>query len=403
MKSATSSTSRKRISTEDALALWREYKTTQDLQVRNRLVMTFAPLVKYIVFKKVRELPARCEVEDFISCGLEALIASIDRYDPEKGATLEQFAWTRIHGAVLDELRRQDWAPRSLRRWERDIARVREQFTGIHGRRPTREELADSLSVTVEELRRREDDISVSDITSLNTLVVSDDETTVERIDTLAGTEIDADPERAALTTEAKAKFRVAFDTAPAPRARGRRPALRQEPHAARDRRHPRRLREPRLPDPLAAQAHAEGPAVRGRAPLLGRRLDSSLSSSREGVRSAAGMDLRIGHLNFTPPPVSSPERVSTTAGTSRFESPRVELPAAVVTELPPTPPPEAVAMVDRASQRAEELWRDQRELHFEMDKDSGRVIVQVRDLEGRVIRTIPPSEALDVLSGKAL
>ena len=105
------------------------------MQVRNRLVMTFAPLVKYIVFKKVRELPARCEVEDFISCGLEALIASIDRYDPEKGATLEQFAWTRIHGAVLDELRRQDWAPRSLRRWERDIARARDQFTALHGRR----------------------------------------------------------------------------------------------------------------------------------------------------------------------------------------------------------------------------------------------------------------------------
>jgi RNA polymerase sigma factor FliA len=115
MKPSTS-TSRRRVSAEDALALWREYKATGDLQVRNRLVMTYAPLVKYIVFKKVRELPARCEVEDFISCGLEALIASIDRYDPEKGATLEQFAWTRIHGAVLDELRRQDWAPRSLRR-----------------------------------------------------------------------------------------------------------------------------------------------------------------------------------------------------------------------------------------------------------------------------------------------
>ena len=123
------------MSAEDALALWREYKATGDLQVRNRLVMTFAPLVKYIVFKKVRELPARCEVEDFISCGLEALIASIDRYDPEKGATLEQFAWTRIHGAVLDELRRQDWAPRSLRRWERDIAKAREQFTA-HPRPP---------------------------------------------------------------------------------------------------------------------------------------------------------------------------------------------------------------------------------------------------------------------------
>ena len=215
MKSQSSSTSRERISSEDALALWREYKATNDVQVRNRLVMTYAPLVKYIVFKKVRELPARCEVEDFISCGLEALIASIDRYDPAKGATLDQFAWTRIHGAVLDELRRQDWAPRSLRRWERDISRAREQFTRIHGRRATREELADSLSITVEDLRRREDDIAVSNVTSLNTLVVSDDETTFERIDTLAGTEVDGDPEHSAMTTAAKHRFRRAFETLP--------------------------------------------------------------------------------------------------------------------------------------------------------------------------------------------
>src|ERR671933_2795528 len=213
MKSATSN--RKRISPQESLALWREYKRTGDMQARNRLVMTYAPLVKYIVVKKGRELPARCDVEDFIACGLEALMASIDRYDPARGATLEQFAWTRIHGAVLDELRRQDWAPRSLRRWERDIARVREQFTGIHGRRPSRQELADSLAISVDELRRRDDDIVVSDVTSLNTLVVSDDESTVDRIDTLAGGEVDADPEHAALATEAKDKFRRAFETLP--------------------------------------------------------------------------------------------------------------------------------------------------------------------------------------------
>jgi len=210
-----SSTGRKRISSDDALALWQEYKSTGDLRVRNRLVMTYAPLVKYIVFKKVRELPARCEVEDFISCGLEALIASIDRYDPEKGATLEQFAWTRIHGAVLDELRRQDWAPRSLRRWERDIARARDQFNVLHGRRPNREELAEALAITVEELRRREDDISVSDVTSLNTLVTSDDETTVERMDTLADGDERMNPEEAAAMTEAKDKFRRAFEVLP--------------------------------------------------------------------------------------------------------------------------------------------------------------------------------------------
>ncbi len=207
--------SRRRISSEESLNLWREYKRTGDVQLRNRLVMTYAPLVKYIVFKKVRELPARCEVEDFISCGLEALIASIDRYDPEKGATLEQFAWTRIHGAVLDELRRQDWAPRSLRRWERDIAKAREQFSGVHGRRPTREELADALAISVDELRRRQDDIAVSDVTSLNTLVISDDETTVERLDTLASGDARLDPEQAASMQEGKEKFRRAFDCLP--------------------------------------------------------------------------------------------------------------------------------------------------------------------------------------------
>src|SRR6201990_859385 len=206
---------RKRISHEETLALWKKYRAPNDVQLRNRIVLTFAPLVKYIVYNKIRELPARCEVDDFISCGLEALIASIDRYDPEKGATLEQYAWTRIHGAVLDELRRQDWAPRSLRRWERDIAKARDQFTTLHGRRPSRSELADTLSISVEELRKREDDIAVSDVTSLNTLVISDDETTVERIDTLADGDARLDPENAAATTEAKTKFRRAFDALP--------------------------------------------------------------------------------------------------------------------------------------------------------------------------------------------
>src|SRR5919106_84800 len=154
MKTAAATTG-KRITSEDALALWRTYKATGDAQARTRLVMTYAPLVKYIVFKKVRELPARCEVEDFISCGLEALIASIDRYDPGKGATLEQFAWTRIHGAVLDELRRQDW-------------------------------------------------IAVAEVPALNPLVISDEETPGVRMDTLPPTVSRLDPEHAASAQAAK-------------------------------------------------------------------------------------------------------------------------------------------------------------------------------------------------------
>ncbi len=206
---------RRRVSAEDALTLWTQYRAAGDARLRDRLVMTYAPLVKYIVYKKVRELPARCDVEDFISCGLEALITSLDRYDPDKGATLEQFLWTRVHGAVLDELRRLDWAPRSLRRWERDIARVAEQFSTVHGRRPSEPELAEALATSEQELRDRRQAIANSEVTSLNTLVFSDDETTVERMDTLASDDSSVDPEHAAASEEAKAKFRRAFQTLP--------------------------------------------------------------------------------------------------------------------------------------------------------------------------------------------
>src|ERR687888_1028470 len=205
----------RRVSQAEALALWKRYRATGDVRLRDRLIMTYAPLVKFIVYRKIREVPAHQEADDYISHGLEALIASLDRYDPAKGATLEQFLWTRIHGAVLDELRRQDWAPRSLRRWERDIAKAREEFTGNHGRRPTHEELATALAVSPQELRTRQDEIAVSEVTSLNTIVTGDEDGTTERIDTLRSHDLTLDPENAAQVTEGKEKFRRAFATLP--------------------------------------------------------------------------------------------------------------------------------------------------------------------------------------------
>jgi RNA polymerase sigma factor for flagellar operon FliA len=207
---------RRWIASEDAQQLWLQYRDTQDPRLRDRLVMTYAPLVKYIAYRKVREVPASCQVDDFISCGLEALITAIDRYDPEKGATLEQFAWTRIHGAILDELRRQDWAPRSVRRWERDIHAARRTFAGVHGRPPTGEEIADSLGVAPAELREREQKIATSDLTSLNALVPGEEEAGIERVDTLASDDLGADPEHATAVTDAKHRFRRAFSRLPA-------------------------------------------------------------------------------------------------------------------------------------------------------------------------------------------
>jgi RNA polymerase sigma factor for flagellar operon FliA len=193
--------------------LWQRYKETGDLALRNRLVLTYVPLVKHIVYKKIRELPASCEVDDLISCGIETLIGAIDRYDPSKGASLEPYLWTRIHGAVLDELRRRDWAPRSLRRLERDMLKAQETFTGAHGRPPTHSELADMLNMTPAELRTKQYEIRRSDLTSLSSMAVRDgDGAGIELIETIEADDPEMDPEHQAAREEARAKFRRAFE-----------------------------------------------------------------------------------------------------------------------------------------------------------------------------------------------
>jgi RNA polymerase sigma factor for flagellar operon FliA len=209
-------TTNRRATAQEVEVLWLEYRRTGDRALRDRIVLTFSPLVKYIVFKKVREMPAHCDVEDFVSCGLEALIHCIDRFDPARGTTLEQYAWTRIHGAVLDELRRLDWAPRSVRRWERDVQKAVQTFTALHNRKPTTFELADALGVDERQLRRRLDKIAASDLTSLNQTILGEDHAEIERIDTIADEDELNDPMHAATVQDGKARFRAAFATLPA-------------------------------------------------------------------------------------------------------------------------------------------------------------------------------------------
>ena len=208
---SSSDSPRRWMESEDAMELWHEYQRSGDSRLRDRLVLTYAPLVKFVVYRKIGELPASCEVDDLVSAGLEALIKSLDRYDPAKGATLEQFVWTRIHGAVIDELRRGDWAPRSLRRWERDMRRVQTEFRSIHGRDPSDGELADALNMGVEDLVARKRDLVASDVTSLNTLVLAHDGASVERIDVLASEDRSSDPVHEAAKAQAKEQFRRAF------------------------------------------------------------------------------------------------------------------------------------------------------------------------------------------------
>ena len=194
--------------------MWRKYKATGDARLRDRLIMTYAPLVKYIVYRKIREVPSHQEADDYISHGLEALITSLDRYDPARGATLEQFLWTRIHGAVLDELRRQDWAPRSVRRFDRQAGAAARSFRAIHHREPRDDELADALAVTVDELRTHRGDVARADIGSLNaTAAEAPDGEGIERMDLIQSGDVRSRPEHAAMLNDSKRAFREAFAT----------------------------------------------------------------------------------------------------------------------------------------------------------------------------------------------
>jgi RNA polymerase sigma factor for flagellar operon FliA len=201
-----------RMSQDALLALWRQYKEAGDLRARDRLIFSLAPIVKHIVYRKVREIPAYREVDDFLSCGIEALLRAIDRYDPEKGATIEQYAWTRIHGAVLDELRRYDWAPRSVRRLEREMNKARDRFTVLHGRAPSHAELSDALAISKDELEALLDDLARCEVGSLNTFVIGDDDSPSERLDTLASLDLASNPEHAAMREGALERFREAFE-----------------------------------------------------------------------------------------------------------------------------------------------------------------------------------------------
>ena len=117
---------------------------------------------------------------------------------------------------MLDELRRNDWAPRPLRRWERDIYQARDRFTRLYGRAPTNEELSDAVGITTDKLQSVLSDVSKADVGSLNALVQSDDGTSIERIDTLASSDRETDPEFAAMRDIAVDRFRSAFSRLPA-------------------------------------------------------------------------------------------------------------------------------------------------------------------------------------------
>ncbi|MBV8080533.1 MAG: RNA polymerase sigma factor WhiG [Actinobacteria bacterium] len=150
--------------------LWREYRRTKDQAVRDRLIVTYAPLVKYVAGRLGSGLPAHVDEGDLVSYGLLGLIGAIERYEPDRDIKFETYAMARIKGAIIDELRALDWVPRSVRSRAREIERAIAELEAKVGRAPTDEEIAAKVGISVEELEDSLTDISRSSIAALDEL-----------------------------------------------------------------------------------------------------------------------------------------------------------------------------------------------------------------------------------------
>jgi RNA polymerase sigma factor for flagellar operon FliA len=155
--------------------LWRKYKQTGDERARERLVVAYAPLVKYVSGRMASGLPAHVDEADLISYGLVGLISAIERFDLSREIKFETYAITRIKGAIIDELRSLDWVPRSVRARAREFERANMKLENKLQRAPTDEEMAAELDITVNEFQDHLLQISNSTIAALDELwTVSD-------------------------------------------------------------------------------------------------------------------------------------------------------------------------------------------------------------------------------------
>ena len=155
---------------EDTQQLWLDYTKSKDKHLRDRLILTYAPLVKYVAGRVGSGLPAHVDEDDLVSYGLLGLIGAIERFDPTRDIKFETYAIARIKGAIIDELRSLDWVPRSVRSRARDIERAMAELERELHRAPTDEEIAEKLGITVDELDDSLTDISRSSIAALDEL-----------------------------------------------------------------------------------------------------------------------------------------------------------------------------------------------------------------------------------------
>src|SRR3954471_19559323 len=155
------------------VALWRAFGERREQPLRDRLVLHYAPLVKYVAGRVGTGLPAHVEVADLIQSGIFGLVDAIEKFEPERGLKFETYAMQRIRGAILDDLRAQDWVPRSVRGRAREVERAMERLGARLQRQPQDIELAAEMGISVDDLSELYAQLQLTSVVALDELVAA--------------------------------------------------------------------------------------------------------------------------------------------------------------------------------------------------------------------------------------
>jgi RNA polymerase sigma factor for flagellar operon FliA len=147
--------------------LWREYKDTGSKVAKDKLLVEYAHLVKYITNRLAVNLPASVDRNDLLSSGILGLIKAVETFEPERGFKFETYAGHKIRGAILDELRALDWVPRSVRQKSRDLQRTFAKLENELGRIPYDDEVCEELGVSMKEYEDILSEVTPTTIISL--------------------------------------------------------------------------------------------------------------------------------------------------------------------------------------------------------------------------------------------
>jgi RNA polymerase sigma factor FliA len=168
--------------------LWSEFKERAEQSARERLILHYAPLVKYVVGRLAAGLPHTVERADLVSYGMFGLMDALDKFDRTREVKFETYAIPRIKGAIIDELRAMDWVPRSIRFKAREVEKAYSGLESKLRRAPTDGEVAGHLGISLSELHEVVNQISFVSVMALDELVSTGDERGEKRslLDTLA-------------------------------------------------------------------------------------------------------------------------------------------------------------------------------------------------------------------------